>query len=122
MTRETVGRVLRLFVVLVCAVGGISGFSAGCHATSHVIAGAATPGHHHPGGHAPQILDEGTQQRSRRWVRVGVVRTLPLRPRATWVGLVSAVRRAIAPLRAADTWAARASLVSSPTLLCICRT
>ncbi|WP_404379971.1 hypothetical protein LL946_09375 [Knoellia locipacati] len=125
VTADLARRLGRLLVVLVCAVAATWGFASGPHTTSHVVAGAATPGHHHaPGGHAPQTTDEGTQVRTRRRVRDVVVRLRPAPLVPAWAGLRSLVRRRLRQALSADlvSGSRHAAYWSSPTLLCVSRT
>lgn len=75
VAEDLIGRVVRLLVILICATGASWGFAAGAHATTHSLAGAATPSHHHSaGGHAPQAMDDSTAARRSRRVKAAVVR------------------------------------------------
>lgn len=120
---DLIRRVVRLLVLLVCATGASWGFAAGAHATTHSVAGAATPGHHHsPGGHAPQTMDESTQVRTSRRVKVGAVRKLLEPVLVAWVGLQLLASRLARPELTPHLWMDRLSLVSSPEQLCVHRT
>ena len=123
VAKDLIRRVARLIVILVCATGASWGFAAGAHATTHSLAGAAAPGHHHaPGGHAPQAVDESTQTRTSRRVNVGAVRKIPDPVLAAWAGLRSLARCLTPPALTRDLWIDRFLLAGSPEQLCVHRT
>ncbi|EAP98728.1 hypothetical protein JNB_01130 [Janibacter sp. HTCC2649] len=116
-------RVVRLLIVLVCATGATLGFAAGAHATTHSVAGAATPGHHHsPSAPTPQAMDESTQVRTTRRVAVGAVRKMLEPVLAAWAGLRSLVRRLAPPVLTPYLWLGRLRLAGSPEQLSVHRT
>jgi hypothetical protein len=118
-----IGRALRVLLVMVCTVGGAWGFAGGPHATAHQFVGATQPGHHHgSGGHAPQVIDEGTRTSTRRRVRATAARLLPKPLQAMWVALHSVARRCTGAVRRPQVWALRSRTASSPITLCVCRT
>jgi hypothetical protein len=113
---------LRVLLVMVCAVGGSWGFAAGPHATSHAAVGATQPGHHHvPGGHGPQVTDEGTRTSARRRIATLGVR-LRRSVRAAWTRFVSAARRLAPTVPSTDQWGPRHWGGTSLITLCVCRT
>ena len=120
---DLIRRVASLIIVLVCATGASWGFAAGAHATTHSLAGATTPGHHHtPGGHAPQAVDDSTQIRTSRRVKVGAVRKVLEPFLAAWVGLRSLARVLTPPALTLHLWMDRLLSASCPEQLCVHRT